>query len=276
MDTGNSTASKSSEQENAELAVVENAKWIDGILWSMCLVATALILLKALGKREFKWQDITFDTSMAWIVFSILTVAHLYSALLVIRSLRRLWPLADALSRRRLFDKITSTGGAFVRGLVARTQCIDDWTLYVRYKMDYRDPSAWLALGSLPLLVAAITPFSISRAFIWWLILGIILAELNWIIGSHWVIALSDLSGEWQFDEEYCNRNGLEASLYFRKSDRAGIRVIGMQSGGFGFERVGPLVFPFWLVLNAGVMVASVPARIILMIWMAVDRFRNR
>jgi hypothetical protein len=241
---------KSPELENAELAVVENSKWVDSVLWSMLLAALATILLKIFGKQEFKWMDITVDTSFAWIVFSVLTLAHFYTALLLFRSIRSVWQFSDRLSRQILFAKITSTGGIFVRGLAARTVCKDDWCLTVRYTMDHRDPSSWLALVSVPFLIAAVTPYVYSKRSLCLFFLGLALAEINWIIGSHWIIALSDLSTDSHINGRSEKVEGIEGSFYFRKSRHPGIRMIGIQSGGDAFEPLGPIAFPIWFLLN--------------------------
>jgi len=267
---------KSPEEENAESAVIENSKWVDGVLWSMLLAATAIILLKLIGKQDFKWQDVELNTSQAWVVFSILTLAHFYAAVLLLKSIRRVWQLSDRLSRSRLFGKITSTGGIFVRGLVARTECRQTWFLSVSYEMDHHDPSAWFAQFSVPLLITAITPFAIRRTSLRFFLLGVVLGEINWIIGSHWIIALSDLSTESHSNDWSKNAEGSEGSLYFRKLDRAGIRMIGIQSGGNSFDNVEPLVLPLWFTLNCILKTVTFPFRIALFCYYGLRRSRAK
>jgi hypothetical protein len=255
---GKNAKSKSREtQEFAELAVIENSKWVDRVLWTQAAVGLTVVIGKFMGVTEFEWQHVKFNVSTAWFVFLLLTIAHLYASLLLIKSLRRFWDCSDAHSRRALFAKITATGGIFVRGLVARTEY--DGTLFVRYRMSPSDPSAWAALMGSAFLVASIIPFSLSKSMWWMLLVAFAITQVNWSIGSHWVIALSDLTNN--------------SSVYFPQVEGRGIRVLSIGSGAnMAFARMSFFALPLWLALNA---VLFVP-QLLIFILMGLVRFWDK
>lgn len=233
--------------ENAELAVVENVKWVDRVIWTTGAVAATIFALKVTGVSTFEWEQISISTSSAWLVFLILTVAHFYTALLLIRALKVYWLLSDTGSRSLLFGRISSCGGALVRGISARTEFDTDSLLFIRYHMDPRDPTAWLALFGALLFFSAIVPLKLDSFLFFYVGIALILVQINWVIGSHWIIAICDLA-----------RNS-EASVYFEQLKNSGIQVAGLQSGGCRFYTISWFFLPAWIVLNALVLLSAIP-----------------
>src|SRR5262249_54412788 len=159
--------------ENAELAVIENLKWVDRVLWIMAGIGLTVFLAKLMGVDEVEWQNVKVGIFKAWFVVILLTIAHLYVSIMLLKSLKRYWHYSDAQSRQALFDKLGASGGLFVRGLIARTTFKPHYARTrergkyvfmhsVRYEMDPHDPSAWIALIAYFLLIAALVPFSFN------------------------------------------------------------------------------------------------------------------
>jgi len=62
--------------------------------------------------------------------------------------------------------------------------------------MEWNDPSTWIAYASVPLIIASIIPFNVSIPlfFTKYLFISITIVSINWIIGSSWIIKISELS----------------------------------------------------------------------------------
>jgi len=234
------------ENELLKEAVVQNSKWVDKVLMSGFFASLSIVLLKLFGGETMKWLNVKLNLSHVWIVFLLLTCAHLYTTILLIKSIKRLWQKCTHEDRSLVYNRLTSIGGVYVRGLIARTEIYDDWELKVKYKMVYEDPSAWAALVTAALLFIAIVPFSFDEALIFYWALSALIVNGNWVIGTNWIVALSDLS---------LNN---EKSSYFKESRKGvGIRII--SSGGHAFKRVPYLFFPFWFLLHSFVVMLGFP-----------------
>lgn len=252
----------------AETAVLENAKWADAVIWAMGAVSGVVVLLKLTGAKQFKWQDVTLSTDQAWIVLLLLSVGHIYAGVLLIRSLRAYWPKSTTDQRHMLFAKISATGGILVRGMVARTEFDEESFVRIEYRMHPSDPTAWAALVGLSLMLGAIVPFRIDREALVLAYASLFIAQANWIMGSHWLLALSDLKTEGR------------TSAYFERTSGAGIRVLMMGSGGLTFAPVSWLALPLWMFFNCAVFLSYVPIGIIVMtlngITWGITRIRER
>ena len=236
--------------DNKELhkeAVVENSKWIDKVLMSGFLVSLSIVILKLFYKETIKWMDVEFKLANSWIIFLLLTVAHLYTTILLTKSIKKLWDKFTFDDRSFVYTKIISTGGIFSRGLTARTEVYDDWEFKVKYKMTYEDPSAWVALVTAVLMFIAIIPFPISKFSILDILIASLIINANWIIGTNWIVALSELS----LDTDH--------STYFEKASFGGVGMKVMSSGGDAFRRIPYLIFPLWFLLNSFVRVMVSP-----------------
>jgi len=82
-------------RQNAELAVLENSKWVDNVLWAQATVGFTVVVAKLAGVTEVEWQQVKINVSSVWLVFIVLTIAHLYTSLLLIKALRKFWHCSD-------------------------------------------------------------------------------------------------------------------------------------------------------------------------------------
>jgi hypothetical protein len=124
----------------------------------------------------------------AWFPFALLTVAHFYCTLRLIRALRRAHAILDDNSKHIIFETVSATGGIFVRGIFPRLPNQQSGTASI----DPSDLSGAAATIDLPILLLAIVPFSINFLTLIYIAVALLVANSNWIIGSHWAIALSD------------------------------------------------------------------------------------
>ncbi|TIQ09296.1 MAG: hypothetical protein E5X57_19485 [Mesorhizobium sp.] len=204
--------SQEAAMEVSKLAIIENTKWLNGVLWAQVLIALAIVGAKILGFDTFKWNDIEITERSAWLPFAVLTGAHLYCTILLIQSLRRAQLVLDDVSKKLIFDTITATGGVFVRGMIPRLRSKDS-----NYAdMNPSDPSGMAAVIALPIIVIAVVPFQIDKMMPFYLFLGFLLGNINWVIGSHWVIALSDF--------------GIGSNRYFSEAPGGWTRIL--RAGG--------------------------------------------
>jgi len=187
---------KTTELNHYQKAVVENAKWVDAVLLSGVALGGILIIAKTIGADEFDLHDLEISVDNAWIIFSIITSAHFYTSWLLNREILRLWETHSDEKCMAVFNEVRATGGIFVRGLSPRTNRIKSTFGIQIYEMRLDDPSTWAAHIFAVLLIAAIVPFDLSNPSYFFLILlvAIIITIINWIIGSLWIVPLSELA----------------------------------------------------------------------------------
>jgi len=179
-------------------AVTNNSKWVDKVLWGGLILAGTIVLLKLNNKTSFEWVDIEFNTHKAWLILSLFTLAHLYTTWLLIRAIIRFWTVSSEAECQATFAKVTSSGGLLVRGLIPRTERVRNL-----YKMKWSDPTTIVSHLAALLLIPAIVPFDFSDQTQFYKYLGIAVAVMiiNWLIGSSWAVALSQLTVK--HDEAY-------------------------------------------------------------------------
>jgi hypothetical protein len=253
----------SSDIDLSILAVKENAKWVNTVLAVGVPLFGAIVLLKFLGATKFTWEHITIGTSQAWIAAVIFTVAHLYSTILLVRSLRVVWSDATAEQRRRLAKEIVATGGLFVRGLVSRTKVLTaSGGPFIRYRMEIDDPTAWVSQLALPVLVLAVVPFSWSLSLLLMIPVAVVIAEANWTIGSHWAIALSDLAS---------HKSG---STYFAGRARGSLQLVTLasQGGDYAFNAIPWPYAAAWLALQGIGLSLRTPMQVGYMVYANIRR----
>jgi hypothetical protein len=172
-------------------AVVNNSNWVNKVLIAGEVLAGTIILLKLTGKTTFKWGDVEINTDKAWIIFLLFSLAHVYTAWLFIKSIHELWKTHNQEECQTTFNKVISSGGLFVRGLIPRTKKIRGI-----YQMTWSDPSTMISHLAALLLIPAIIPFDVSNRlrFILYIVTALIVMVFNWIVGSNWAIALSQLT----------------------------------------------------------------------------------
>jgi hypothetical protein len=174
-------------------AVVNNSNWVDKVLLSGIILAGMIVILKITDKAVFKWGDVELRTDKAWIVGVLFSLAHLYTTWLFVKSIHTLWKAGNQENCQAAFNKVTSSGGLFVRGLMPRVKIV-----HGVYQMSWSDPSTLISHLAVLLIIPAVVPFDLSHPLRFLLYLGIslILMVFNWIVGSNWAIALSQLTVE--------------------------------------------------------------------------------
>jgi hypothetical protein len=240
------------ENEHYKEAVLENSKWLDNVLMGGFLFSIVVVLLKILGQREVEWMDVKFNLENVWIVFCLFSIAHLYTEILLIRSIRPLWDKCNVEDRNFIYNKIVATGGIYVRGLVARTKVLQDWELKVDYRMSFKDPSAWVAYISFLILLGAIIPFPLFYEKIHQVVIALLFSNINWIIGTNWVVALSELSNSFEESLDASERGSMR-SMYFEEFDKNGICVVTMSSGGDAMRSIPYYIAPLWMLFGIAI-----------------------
>lgn len=174
--------------------IISNVKWVNNILTSGFSLAGIIILLKIFGGTSFSWVGVNFPLNLSWIIFLFLTIAHGYVSSLIYLSIVDLIKKGTAENCNEVYLKITTSGGLFVRGMVARNKVriIRQRRVYI---MSPNDPSTWIAHIAAIGLFLAIIPFDFHSVlrFVLLFIVGIVIVYSNWIIGSFWIILLSGL-----------------------------------------------------------------------------------
>ena len=186
--------------DDIKVAIKENVAWLDKVLWAALTLTLAVSLLRFVKADHFSWIGIELETYHALIVLSILTVAHFYVTVLLLRCLRWSWQLASKEDRLRIYNQITSSAGPFIRGMVARTVRLRTWHGMWIYSMTPNDPTAWVSILTVALALMAILPFHTRPLLLVMcqVFAAIMLVGFNWVIGTNWAIALSELSTDWE------------------------------------------------------------------------------
>lgn len=168
-------------------SVIANAKWIDKVLWVGTLVCLTVILLRLLGGDTFTFLNVKIALEHTWIVIVILTACHLYATVMFKISARKLWIERDESVCLNVWHIVTVDGGMFMRGMKPRLLPESGENAPMG-----NEPATWLTHICAFCLFFAIVPFELSPSFR--IALAFILTMMNWFIGSHWAIALSELS----------------------------------------------------------------------------------
>jgi hypothetical protein len=96
-------------------AIVSNSNWVDKVLFGGVILGGTVVLLKLAHKPTFKWGDVEFSTDKVWIVAVLFSLAHLYTTWLFVKSIHALWKTGNRAECKEAFEKVTSSGGVFVR-----------------------------------------------------------------------------------------------------------------------------------------------------------------
>jgi MFS family permease len=173
------------------------------VLLTGSIVSLVVIIGKLFGRNEdLKVGDISIPLQYAWLVFVVLTIAHGFTASFLVLAIRRfIEGESSEDERQQIFDEVKAESNPFIYGLIPRSTPRRPGSR--RYSMDKSDPSTWIAYFALILLVAAILPWHVGSDGSWewstngksWLLvaLAMVLGAVNWLIGSVWVIVLSQL-----------------------------------------------------------------------------------
>jgi hypothetical protein len=162
-------------------------------------VTVSIVVLKMIGTKNFKWQNIEFSISDSWIVLLLLTLAHLYVGILVIRSAHALWKDAPHEKCVESYNDLVATGNILIRGLVPRVNYFSsDHFGLPTFSMALDDPATWSACALGLLILAAAIPFQRAQTFVEveFVSFAVLLLLINWRVGANWIVAISALSDE--------------------------------------------------------------------------------
>ena len=180
--------------EAQKKAVISNSKWIDNVLWSGTIAAFVIILTRVFGGNTVSIPAAGFNINLdyAWLVISLITIAHLYTTILFVKSARSLWRISEYHEYKSVFSDIIAEGGIFFRDFKPRLLTPGSNLA----PMSWNDLSTWTSLFATILLFFAVIPFSMEELWHKWWLPGIaaFLTYCNWTIGSKWAIALSELA----------------------------------------------------------------------------------
>jgi hypothetical protein len=174
-------------------AVYENMRWLNNTFLIFYIFAIVIIILKINGVESPLVNALTANSYLVVLTFS---VVHFYVTWLLISSIYTLWRTKSFDICLQTFREITVTGNILVRGLIPRTETLGRTRTFTFYRMRHEDPSAWVALLSAIIIIATVVPFHIGNFIVFIVLVALsgILLVINWVIGSNWIVALSELS----------------------------------------------------------------------------------
>ena len=163
------------------------AESISKVLWLGLSLAITVIVLKLIGESKFTVQGVQVPLGYSAIPYAMLTAVHLFCANQFVRSARRYWELTKPKQYGELFKEITSAGGWFMRGMQPRI--LPDGSSLAPMG---NDPATWLSyLSAIMMFFACLLSASMVSIYA---APSCIIVYVNWVIGSYWSIALSELA----------------------------------------------------------------------------------
>jgi hypothetical protein len=179
--------------------LISAAEWLDSLFRDAGLFAFAVIALRLIGSDELEFQGMKFRVRHYRVLAVILTLAHLFLAVVFVESCRRLVD-SPALERRRAWQELTVAGPLLFRGMEPRLRTKDLPLPFIGRRKVYLIENADLA-GWLSLILATLVGLSTAdyrlcgwRARLLSLAPGALLAAVNWVIGGWWAVTASGLA----------------------------------------------------------------------------------
>lgn len=176
--------------DHLKQAVLANAKWINAVLWSGFVLAAVVVVLRLVEGDSLSFQGAKIPVRQSWLVFLSLTLIHFYSAAIFVFSARRLWEKTTTEEYMAVHNEVVSTGGFMMRGMEPRLLPATGGPAPIQNS----DLPGLIAHVGVLLMLAAMVPYGLHDLWQWPVALVICVA--NWLIGSRWAIALSELSAE--------------------------------------------------------------------------------
>jgi len=177
--------------------VITYADKVNKVLVTGSIFLVALILFK-LGIIQFNLYGIKAPVENAWFIALLFTIAHFWTGVVLLApTVHNLWRTCSTEQGKKVFNEVTRNGSSFVSRLIPRTKYTR--TKFVTfYRMSFNDPSTWAALGATVLLTVAIVPWDFKdfAHFSQLVVIALLIAFVNWLIGGIWIIALSGLTIE--------------------------------------------------------------------------------
>lgn len=173
-------------------AVLANASLLNAVLLFFATLIGTVLLLKAIGKSDFKFGSVELSLNYAWVAFAIVTLGHKVVSEYFFASLFSYRRGNFPSEWRTLVEELTVAGPIAFRGLMRRRPMREGSLVYV---MHAKDPTTWVYYAFAIGLFSASLPFS-GRTFHWdisTILLSAYICIWNWLIGSKWSVALGEL-----------------------------------------------------------------------------------
>lgn len=176
------------------------AKWLTWTINSGLVLVLLTVLVKCVETDRIPIQVPVYSISVAlenmWVVFTLFTWTHVYFTGLFIQKCYLLFRRADDHHKAEAWRRLTDGSLLWFNGLKPREYTPDGGPLLPN--MDLLDSTAYLALAAaIMFFVAVVRVKNVS----WFVKVGTLLAGatlvfVNWVLGTHWVLAASELTVE--------------------------------------------------------------------------------
>jgi hypothetical protein len=172
--------------------VVNNFNSVDRVLKFFLPLAGLTCLLKFTNKLTLSVSGLEVPTKWAWAVFVVFTFAHLFTTWRFQQSARQFTQRSTASDRQNVFDKISSSGGPWIRNLLPRRKRGHF------YRMKLRDPSTIFSYAAAVVMLVAIIQFDLDHPwrFTKYSLVALVIVIANWLIGSRWAVTISEFAGD--------------------------------------------------------------------------------
>lgn len=176
--------------EQLQEAVVNNFSSIDWVLKFFLSLAGIICLLKFTNKLTLSVSGVEMPTKWAWTIFIFFTVAHAFTTWRFEQSSQKFSQSSSNIDRQKAFEKITSSGGPWVRNLVPRRKRGN------LYRMKWSDPSTVFSYSVAVVMAISIIQFDINhpKIILVYSAVALVIVVANWLIGSRWAVTLSHLA----------------------------------------------------------------------------------
>lgn len=171
---------------------MNNFNSVDRVLNFFLPLAGLTCLLKFTNKLTLSVMGLEVPTKWAWAVFVVFTSVHFFTTWRFQQSARRFMQHSSVSDRQNAFDKISSSGGPWVRNLLPRRKRGHF------YRMKWRDPSTIFSYAAAAIMLLAIIQFDFNHP--WrvtkYSVVALIIVIVNWLIGSRWAVTLSEFTSD--------------------------------------------------------------------------------
>jgi len=189
--------------------IVNGVKDTTRVLALGWMAALAILAVKLLTRQEtVTVAGIGLPVRYAWVLFGVFTALHMFKGGFLASHLRPYLRSAPADEKRALFDEIRADTNPLLHGLLPRGRRRGPGRRLT--KMDPRDPSSWMAYAAQLTVFVAVLPWSLDAGGMTWpsgwslwlqVVGAMVLAELNWLAGSRWLVAVASLGAGSEVDD---------------------------------------------------------------------------
>lgn len=181
--------------------LIQVTRWLSTLLLTDSSLCLFVIVIRYLNKDVFKIGQLEIPVHLLPVVLASMTVAHAYLTWLLNIKVENLVS-KDSISARQAWEQIVGKSDSLVfNGMKARTLYDTHTSLGFVHSTSFFDPTFWLNFSFAFAVLIGVVVSRISRNEGVWnirtlnsLVLGFILAIVNWLIGSYWAIKLSTLA----------------------------------------------------------------------------------